>query len=96
MTERLSDEPSTGYLISVLRGWGGNRGSDGQLPRFHEQVADRMAGLSIEVQASRKLVADLLALHHQHAPIAHFSYPYCRACQHPYPCSTVRLIEAAT
>lgn len=51
--------------------------------------------LAREVQASRKLAADLLALHHQHAPVAHFSYPYCRACQHPYPCPTVQLIEAS-
>ena len=53
------------------------------------------AELQAEVQASRKLVADLLALHHQHAPVAHFIYPYCRACQHPYPCPTVQLIEAS-
>ena len=80
MTERLSDE-----RVAVTRAY------------YHtaERDADEVVAICDEVQASRKLVADLLALHRQHAPVAHFGFPYCRACQHPYPCPTVQLIEAS-
>ena len=84
MTERLSN-----YELDV---WTSDRWYN---PATQENAPTVTALLAREVQASRKLVADLLALHRQHAPVAHFGFPYCRACQHPYPCPTVQLIEAS-
>jgi len=50
-----------------------------------------LISLATEVQASRKLVADLLAMHVRRAGS---DYAYCPACDSRYPCATVRLIEA--
>ena len=53
--------------------------------------------LAREVQAHRKLVADLLALHAPiEPPTPPFTMTWCKApgCEAPWPCPTVRLIEA--
>lgn len=46
--------------------------------------------LALEVQASRKLIADLRALHHPDR-----WGKSCIGCGHDYPCPTIRLIDAA-
>lgn len=50
-----------------------------------------IVSLGREVQASRKVIADLRALH---TPEDEFD-PYCLSCGYEHPCPTVRLIEEA-
>lgn len=49
--------------------------------------------LAQEVQASRKLIADLLALHERQ--LGGGAGPYCLECECGWPCPTVRLIDEA-
>lgn len=52
--------------------------------------------LAREVQASRKLAADLLAVHHQGTlRVVGDGDAGCGGCGYPHPCPTVRLIEAS-
>jgi len=53
------------------------------------------ARLAREVQASRKLIADLRALHVANPDPDQADAMFCDACDHPAPCPTLRLIEAA-
>ena len=75
MTERLSDDRVRTYVM-----WGTDPDDD---------VDRHVASLAREVQAARKLVADLLALHGERPHM-----PSCCHCGHGYPCPTVRLLEA--
>jgi hypothetical protein len=69
-------------------------------PATQENAPTVTALLAQEVQASRKLVADLLALHDQGAlyVIDGNGLPVhgCEGCGAPHPCRTRRMIEAAT
>ena len=80
MTERLSDERVRTYVT-----WGTDPDDD---------MDRHVASLAREVQASRKLRADLLALHHPEPDPDQDNAPFCDACDHPAPCPTVRLLES--
>lgn len=56
----------------------------------NEDVA-AVRALAREVRASRKLVADLRALHVR----ANEMPDYCAACTRIYPCPTIRMIDEA-
>ena len=76
MTKRLSDRQVEERTIYV----------DGPIVNSHTTVM-----LAREVQAARKLRADLLALH-----VGGHGEPgmYCKSCGFQHPCPTVRLLEA--
>ncbi len=54
-------------------------------------LGGRARDLAREVQASRKLIADLRALHGRSNEMP----DYCAACAVLYPCPTIRMIEEA-
>ena len=79
MSDRLTDEQVQG-----LAGVDASRAS---------WLAREIGPLAREVQASRKLIADLRARHHQRKGR---DFDWCNECQiGAFPCPTIRLIEGA-
>lgn len=100
MTERLSDElpKRLRFLVALNEPQHG-----GPYQGFAAaRCVEAMTHAADELDASRKLVADLLAFHRPVTETHRGAYgePYdvtrCRACNEIVPCPTVRLIEAAT